>query len=141
MPHTYSSIHVHIIFATKERVHIIPAELQPRLWAYMDAIAKRLDVGILAIGGFDDHAHLGLILPPKNTDVSAIVQKIKANSSRWLNAEHIKGFQWQEDFGAFSISISHTKALVRYIQTQREHHRNVSFVDEYARILKKHGLS
>ena len=106
----------------------------------MAGIAKKLGVGVLAIGGFDDHAHLGIVLPPKDTDVSELVKKIKANSSRWMNAEHVKGFQWQEGFGAFSISPSHTPALVRYIRNQREHHKRVSFAEEWARILKKNGL-
>ena len=140
MSHTYSSLHVHVIFSTKQRQPIIPPELQPLLWAYMTSIAKRLGVGVLAIGGFDDHAHLGIALPPKDTDVSVLVQKIKANSSRWMNSEHVKDFQWQEGFGAFSISMSHTAALVRYIKNQREHHKKISFAEEWARILKKHGL-
>jgi putative transposase len=141
MSHTYSSIHVHIIFATKERRACIPPDLQPLLWAYMNGIAKRLGVGVLAIGGFDDHAHLGIVLPPKDTDVSVFVQKIKANSSRWMNAEHVKDFEWQVGFGSFSISKSHTPGLVRYIRNQREHHKKVSFADEWTRVLKKNGLS
>lgn len=140
MPHTYSSLHVHIIFSTKQRQRTIPQKLQPLLWAYITGIARSLGVGVLAVGGFDDHAHMGIVLPPKDTDVSAVVQKIKANSSRWMNAEHVKGFQWQEGFGAFSISISHTPALVRYIRNQREHHQEVSFAEEWDRILKKHRL-
>lgn len=140
MSHTYSSLHVHIIFATKRREPTISPELQPLLWAYMNGIAKNLGVGVLAINGFDDHAHLAIILPPKDTDVSEFVKKIKANSSRWMSAEHVKEFQWQDGFGAFSVSKAHTPALVKYIRNQREHHKKVSFAEEWTRILKKHGL-
>jgi putative transposase len=118
----------------------IPVHLQPALWKYMAGITENIGATVLAIGGFDDHCHLGLAVPPK-MNVSEIVQKVKANSSRWMNNGHAKKFQWQEGFGSFSISISHTVALVRYINNQREHHKRVSFADEWARILEKHGIT
>jgi putative transposase len=139
MSHTYSSNHVHVIFSTKERARSIPVHLQPALWKYIAGIAANVGTRVVAVGGFDDHCHLGLVVPPK-MNVSEIVQKVKANSSRWMNAGHVKKFQWQEGYGSFSISISHTPALVRYINNQREHHTRVSFADEWARVLEKHGM-
>jgi putative transposase len=58
-----------------------------------------------------------------------------------MHAEHVKGFAWQEGYAAFSVSISHTDALVTYINKQPEHHRRVSFEEELEKILKKHGMS
>ena len=58
-----------------------------------------------------------------------------------MNQEHVDGFAWQEGYAAFSVSISHTDALVKYINNQQEHHKRVSFEEEFERILKKHGLS
>jgi putative transposase len=140
MSHTYSSLHVHIIFSTKDRARLIPERLQDPLWRYMAATAKNIGITVLAIGGVEDHAHLGLILPAK-MGASEAAQKIKANSSRWMNAEHVKGFSWQGGFAAFGISISHTPALIKYIRNQREHHKRISFEEELERILKKHGMS
>ena len=41
MPSSYVSNHVHIVFSTKNRLKVIPEDLQPNLWAYMAGIAKK----------------------------------------------------------------------------------------------------
>src|SRR5437879_3312862 len=140
MSHTHASVRVHVIFSTKDRVDLIPAQLQNRLWGYMGATSNKLGVPVLAIGGTGNHAHLGIAVPP-NVKLAEVVQKIKANSSRWMGVEHVKRFSWQGGYAAFSISISHADALVKYIQNQPEHHKKISFEEEFERILKKHGMS
>jgi putative transposase len=80
---SYVSHYVHIVFGTKDRVHSIREEIQPKLWAYMAGIAKGHGIHAVAIGGFADHAHalidLGAIL-----GIAKAVQVLKANSSRWM---------------------------------------------------------
>jgi hypothetical protein len=69
------------------------------------------------------------------------VQKVKANSSRWMNAEVLKkGSQWQENYSAFSVSASHVDRTIEYIGNQRDHHKRRSFDQEFAAILEKHGI-
>jgi putative transposase len=140
MPHTYASIRVHVIFSTNERRRLIKPELQRRLWGYLGHTANNLNIPVLAIGGVEDHAHLGLCVPP-NLKLAEIVQKLKANSSRWMNTEHVRGFEWQLGYAAFSVSISHTNALIKYINQQPEHHKRISLDEELEKILRKHGLS
>lgn len=140
MIHTYVCCRLHIIFSTKERTRSIPAGIQPRLWSYMAGICRRLGVRVLAVGGFDDHAHLLVGLPATLT-IAALVQKVKANSSRWMRAEAVKRpFQWQESYSAFSVSVSHVDRTVEYIRRQPEHHKRRSFDQELAAILSKHGI-
>ena len=140
MPHTFASIRVHIIFSTKERRPLIKPRLQRRLWGYLGQTAHKLEIPVFAIGGVEDHAHLGLAIPP-NMKLAEAVQKLKANSSRWMSSEHVQDFAWQEGYAAFSVSISHTDGLVKYINYQPEHHKRETFEEELERILKKHGLS
>lgn len=139
MSHTHVSNRIHSIFSTKERRKSIPKEFQPRLWAYMDGIFRKLEVKTMAIGGFDDHCHAFFSLPP-TLPLSEVMQKLKANSSRFAADELGTKFGWQEGYSAFSVSISHVDATIRYIQTQEEHHRKKSFDEELAEILRKHGL-
>ena len=40
----------------------------------------------------------------------------------------------------FSVSESNLKAVVNYIHSQKEHHRKMSFEDEYLELLKRHGI-
>ncbi|MGH9492839.1 MAG: IS200/IS605 family transposase [Terriglobales bacterium] len=139
MKHTRVSLRVHCIFSTKDRRPAIPEELQSRTWAFIGAIARNLGLKAIAVGGMADHAHILLLLAP-TMPLAEAVQKIKANSSRWLREQTGKPFQWQEGYAAFSVSISHTDATVAYILNQRKHHARRSFDQELAAILKKHRM-
>jgi putative transposase len=139
MSHTHSSVRVHCIFSTKERRKIIPANMQPRLWGYIGATATKLGMKTFAVGGIEDHAHALIALPPTMM-LSEAMQKIKANSSRWMGEQGIE-FAWQEGYGAFSVSISRMDETIAYIQNQREHHKKKSFEEEWAEILKRHGMA
>ena len=136
--HTYTSIRVHIVFGTADQIR---DDIQPQLWAYMAGIAKNIGTVLYAVNGAQDHAHVFVGVPASIT-VSEIVQKIKANSSRWLHQDcDMPNFAWQEGFGAFSVSLSHTDRTIEYIKNQAEHHKRCGYGEELARILSRHKLS
>ena len=58
MANTYTSLHYHIIFSTKNREPWIRAEFEQRLWAYLGGIARENDMKPRLIGGIDDHIHM-----------------------------------------------------------------------------------
>jgi REP element-mobilizing transposase RayT len=136
--HNFVQCRVHIIFSTKERRRYIPEQIQPQLWQYMFGICRNIGVKPIAIGGFDEHCHMLVGLSTTIT-IADLVQKVKANSSRWMK-QHCKTFQWQENFCVFSVSASHVDRTIAYIAGQRDHHKRRSFDDELAAILKKHGI-
>lgn len=141
MAHSYLSIMIHYVFSTKNRNKIITSELEKRLWPYMGGIARENKMKALAIGGIEDHVHLFLSLPSTLTIAKAI-QLIKGGSSTWVHdtfPDH-KDFQWQEGYGAFSVSISHIDDTISYINNQKEHHSKQTFQDEYLAILKRHDI-
>ncbi len=90
----------------------------------------------IAVGGFVDHAHVLLLLQP-TIPLATAVQKIKANSSRWIHQQTGKPFEWQEGYAAFSIGISQTDATVAYILRQKEHHQKRGFGEELAKLLSR----
>lgn len=141
MAHSYISIKVHYIFSTKNRHKIITPELEERLWPYMGGIAKQNNMKALAIGGIEDHAHILLSLP-STISIAKAIQLIKGGSSKWVSDtfSSLRDFEWQEGYGAFSISISHVDDTIAYIENQKEHHRKQTFEEEYIAILKKHGI-
>ena len=141
MAHSYISIYVHYIFSTKNRQKIITPELEERLWPYLGGIARENKMKALAIGGVEDHAHVFLSLP-STLSISKAIQLVKGGSSTWVSKTfpEFKDFQWQEGYGAFSISISHIERTVNYIKNQKEHHKKATFQEEDLTILKKHGI-
>jgi putative transposase len=137
--HTYIANFVHLVFSTKNRKDAIPGELQEKLWAYLYGIANNLRIKTLAVGGTSNHIHM-LIALPATMPVAEATQKLKANSSRWLGEQGLV-FQWQEGYGAFSVSPSMVEAVRKYIRHQEEHHRKRSFEEEFRALLEKSGVA
>ena len=107
----------------------------------MGGIARENKMKALAIGGDEEHAHVFLSLP-STLSISKAIQLIKGGSSTWVSKtfDEFKDFQWQEGYGAFSVSISHIENTINYINNQKEHHKKQTFQEEYLMILKKHGV-
>jgi putative transposase len=124
--------------AQKERRKSIPKDIQAELWSYMAGICTNQHMAAIAIRGTDNHSHVLFHLPPTQT-LSKAVQALKTNSSKWMNDQGMR-FAWQEGYSAFSVSVSNTSAVVNYIRNQENHHRKISFEDEYVALLKKHGI-
>jgi putative transposase len=139
MSHAFVKNHIHLVFATKDRRPLIAPEIQPDLWSYLAGICRNQGMAAIAINGMADHAHVLFHLPPIMALAKA-VQLLKANSSKWMN-EHGRRFGWQEGYGAFSVSISNTATVAKYIRDQQLHHRKMSFAQEYRTLLQRHGFS
>ena len=140
MPSTHLSLHFHIVFSTKERRRLIEPEWRPRLHAFLGGAIRRVGGVAEAVGGVDDHAHVlaGLRATHRLADV---LREIKHASSQWVHEElRERRFQWQVGFGAFTVSPSQLDNVRRYIARQDEHHKNVTFEDEFERLLRLSGV-
>ncbi len=138
MPHSFTCNFVHVVFSTKQRAGTIPTNLQEQLWAYLFGIAKRIGITVLAIGGIENHVHM-LISIPATHRLSEDIQKLKANSARWMN-EQTSRFSWQEGYGAFSVSPSQVDRVQAYVRSQQKHHERHTFEDEFLALLQKSGV-
>jgi len=141
MANTYTCLHYHIVFSTKNREPWIAPDSEERIWSYLAGIAKENGMTPVRFGGVEDHVHLLLGAPPTLAP-SKIAQLIKGGSSAWIR-DHFpdwRGFAWQDGYGAFSVSRSQLDAVSNYIRNQREHHRNTGFQNEYRALLDKHGI-
>lgn len=49
-------------------------------------------------------------------------------------------FSWQAEYGAFAIGESQVNTVIQYIQNQEEHHRKVTFQEEYRKFLEKYKV-
>jgi REP element-mobilizing transposase RayT len=95
----------------------------------------------LQVGGIEDHIHALLMAPP-TLNPSQIAQYLKGDSSKWIHEEFrkLRGFEWQDGYGAFTVSKSQIQEVIKYIQNQREHHRKKTFQEEYLELWQKHGV-
>ena len=141
MSHSYVKNLMHCTFSTKDRRPFIDSELESHLWPYIGGIARENRMKALAIGGTTDHLHALLSLPGMMSFAKA-VQLIKGGSSKWINdtCPRQQRFEWQEGYGAFSVSSSQVPKTIAYINNQKEHHRMKTFQEEFLELLTKHGI-
>lgn len=139
MPSTFTSLHYHIVFSTKNRAPMITKEERDRLHAYIGGVTKGIGGVPCAVGGVEDHVHLLIGLKP-STSVSDFVRDLKKRSTAWAK-EHVNpDFAWQEGYAAFTIGIRGLDNVRGYISTQEEHHKSVSFLDELRAFLDEAGI-
>jgi REP element-mobilizing transposase RayT len=139
--HTYTSLLIHVIFCTSGRAPLLTDEIRPDVHAYLGGILRELDAVPIAIGGTSDHVHL-LTRLPANLALADCLRVAKTNSSRWVGERfpQQRKFAWQGGYGAFSVSESRRAAVIRYIRDQAQHHRRISFQDEFLVLLKNHRV-
>jgi putative transposase len=142
MPHSYNVLISHIVFATKARAARLDRPLEERLYPYIGGIARELGARLYTINGVEDHVHLLASLPATSSTAS-VIGKLKGCSSKWVNETfpRRRRFAWQRGYAAFSVSQSRIPHVARYIERQKEHHRKVSFEEEYVKLLESHGIS
>ena len=136
-----AQILVHLVFSTKNREPVLNDTLRDELHAYIGGIVANNKGTLLKAGSVADHIHL-LIVHPRTCSPADLVQDIKTGSSKWLKTRgrRYDGFHWQCGYGIFSVSPSHRPAVESYLEHQAEHHRTVTFQDEYRALLEKHGI-
>ncbi|MEZ7514241.1 IS200/IS605 family transposase [Flavobacterium frigidarium] len=133
--------YVHIVFSTKYREALIKPPYEQELHAYLGGTCKELDCPVLIVGGYTDHVHI-LCMLSKKIALMTLVQKIKANSSKWMKTKDksLANFFWQDGYGAFSVNPKEVDVVVNYIKNQHEHHHKKDFKEEYRAILKKYNV-
>ncbi|GMW01903.1 MAG: hypothetical protein AMXMBFR84_30390 [Candidatus Hydrogenedentota bacterium] len=132
---------IHLIYSTKNRDASLSALLRPKLFAYQAGILQKLDCPAIVIGGALDHVHTLFVLS-KNCALCDVVEALKKGSSKWIKTQdsRLDCFHWQNGYGAFSIGQSQVARVRAYIEGQEEHHRKLSFQDEFRLFLKRYRM-
>ena len=141
MANTYTQLYIQCVFAVKFREAMLHPEWDHELRLYITTVLQNNGHKMLAINNMEDHMHFFVGLNPKHS-ISDMMKSAKADSSRWINQRGFlrRKFNWQDGFGAFSYSRSHIDNVVKYIINQQEHHKKISFLDEYRMMLKKFNI-
>lgn len=138
---SYVSNLVHFAWSTWSRRSWIDPPWQDDLYAYIGGIIRKRKGKLLRCGGMSDHIHIYASLP-STLSLAQAANAIKANSSRWVH-EKIPGrrdFDWQDGYGAFTVSKSSEQRLLAYIDNQANHHRKRDYRQEFAALLERHGI-
>ena len=141
MSQSLSNILIHLVFSTKNRIPMIDSSISGQLYAFLVSLSSELGNYVHKIGGIEDHIHM-LISLNRTQPISVLIENLKKNSSRWIKTKgpNYSTFSWQKGYGAFSACSTHSEALINYIATQDEHHKKISFQDEFRHLLKKNNI-
>ena len=137
MADPYYQISMQLVLAVKHRDALIKESFRDELHKYIGGILINKKHKPLAINSVDDHIHVFFGMHP--CDIPALVRDIKSDSSSFINEKKLSRlrFHWQEGYGLFSYSMSHRSNVINYIENQQQHHRKLSFREEYLGFLKK----
>jgi len=133
----YFNIYIHYVMVTKNRFPFISEEHRERIEKYITGIAHNNHSQLYAIYANPDHVHMLISRSPEISD-ELLATKIAVATSTFINNNHLtKGvFRWQESCSAFSVSKSGVDSVCKYILNQKEHHKKVSFENEYKKFIK-----
>jgi len=138
MANTYTQLNIHGVFSVKGRENTLSSAIRSELFPYITGILKSTENYPLAVNGFKDHIHVFFEIIPSQS-ISEIMNKVKTNSSKWINdRKFMPGrFSWQEGYAAFSYSRSQRNNVIQYIMNQEQHHHKTTFREEYLNLLEE----
>ena len=138
MANTYHQIYLQIIFAVKYRKAVIAKSWSGELHGVIGNLINEIKCKTLIVKGVEDHVHCLVGLRPA-VSVSDLMKSVKALSSKYINDNSLTHarFEWQEGYGVFSYSQKDVDSVYKYIERQEEHHKVLSFREEYLGLLKE----
>ena len=141
MAQTITGFYYHIVFSTKNRIHIIRPNIEDELYAYIGGILNNHKSKLLIGNGTDNHIHL-LVSLDKNIKFPDILGSIKRNTSKWLKTKGgmLSKFGWQDGYSAFTVGHTQLSAVKKYIANQKEHHKQTLFEDEMREFYRKYEI-
>ncbi len=143
MPQSLAKVLVHIVYSTKgRRPWLQTEEIRKQLYAYNAVILRdNVDTPALIIGGAEDHIH-ALCLLSRKFAIKDVIEESKTETTKWIKKQgsQYADFHWQSGYGIFSVSESNVDQVRSYIANQFEHHKKMSFQDEFRALCQRHGI-
>jgi REP element-mobilizing transposase RayT len=142
MPQSLVKNLIHLVFSTKQRAPLISETVRDPMHRYMAGIFENCECRVPLTNSVADHVHT-LFSLSKNWSLKDVVEELKRSSSKWMKTQgkSFADFYWQSGYGAFSVSESAVARVKRYIANQEEHHRRVTFQDEFRELCRRHGVA
>jgi REP element-mobilizing transposase RayT len=142
MPQSHAQVWLHIVFSTKDRQPFLQDEsFREEMFKMLAHHVKESNCISASVGGHEDHVHL-MVGMSRTLTIAQLVEHVKVETPKWAKkaTEGSARFRWQSGYGAFSVSHSLRDEVDGYIRNQVEHHKKLSFQDEYRRLCRKHGV-
>ena len=133
---SHTNIMVHAVWGTKNRHPFLTPEIKQKLCSHIEENALTKGIHIDTINGDSDHLH-ALMWLKGDLSIATQMQLIKGEATHWINSKKLikNQFGWSDEYFAESVSPHELDGIRAYIKNQEEHHRKVSFKEEYDKLL------
>jgi REP element-mobilizing transposase RayT len=133
----YNNLYTHFIFTTFRRQRLIQEENRIRIEKYITGIINNTSSRLYAIYANPEHMHF-LVSKSPGISEEKLATIVAKSSEKFINGEKLArgSFSWQNSSSAFSVSKSNVDNVCDYILKQPEHHKNVTFQEEYEKFIK-----
>jgi len=138
---SYIKVYVHYVWSTYNRIPILTNEIRSQVFNHIRENAKKNSIFIDFINGYTDHLHC-LVSLNDDLSIGKIAQLLKGESSFWINKNKLtkEKFCWQDEYLAIGVGDDKLKVVREYISTQEEHHKKVTFSQEYNKFIERYGF-
>jgi putative transposase len=133
----FNNLYTHFVFITLKRQSLIPERNRIRIEKYITGIVNNNSSKLYAIYANPEHTHILVSRSPSISE-EELANRFDSSSERFINENKlaIGMFKWQQSAAAFSVSKSDVDRVCKYILNQSEHHKKMSFAEEYDHFLK-----
>jgi putative transposase len=139
---SFIKVYVHYVWSTKNHVPILTSDIRFEVFNHIRENARSKNIFIDVINGYTDHIHC-LISLNDDLSIGKIAQLIKGESSHWINQNKLTrmNFEWQDEYLAVGVGDDKIKIVRNYIINQEEHHKKITFQQEYEKFIKRYGFN
>jgi putative transposase len=138
---SYRQILYHIVFCTYDRKWSLPVDHHEELYSFISGIIRNRNCIPYRINGIENHLHILSELHP-SISLADFIKEIKTASNTWMKSTgNFPDFHsWSAGYAALTYGFRDKGMIINYIRNQKEHHKKVSFEDEYRALLQEHGI-
>jgi REP element-mobilizing transposase RayT len=139
---SHVKIWIHAVWGTKNHERILNKDARKQLFQHIRENAKEKQIYIDFINGDTDHIHCLLALNADMT-IAKVIQLLKGEAAYWANKNSLlkSKLEWADEYFAVSVSESMIDKIRDYIKNQEEHHKKMTFKDEYEKFITKFGFN
>lgn len=138
---SFIKVYVHYVWSTKNRCHLLNSDIRVEVFKHIKENAINKNIFIDFINGYTDHVHCFISLDD-DLSIGKIAHLIKGESSHWINQNKLtkEKFEWQDEYLAVGIGDEKISVVRNYIANQEEHHKKVTFQEEYDKFIERYGF-
>jgi putative transposase len=139
---SYRQLLYHLVFRTQDGLPTIEHDHVDQLYAYITGIVKNKNSHPYRINGIENHIHILTDLHP-SIALADFMREVKVSASVWMKGTGLfpAFIGWAEGYGAFTCSFRDKDRLIEYIINQKQHHREITFEEEYHITLRQNGIT